>query len=273
MRKNTHMDKGIVMLNIERLDYILNELQSKRAVSVDCLAKKYFVSKSTIRRDLSQLEREGYIRRTYGGAVLSDQQNNETPFDVRKMENHLSKDIIGSLAARLVKDDMFICLDSSTTAMNLVRYLKSKNNLRVITTSAQTALNCLDMLNAQIYCTGGWMHSYTRGFIGEAARQRITNFNTDILFFSSRSVSLEAGITDINEEEIALRQEVLKKCKKAVFLCDKTKLNQTSSTFVCEFNQIDYFITDEKPDDNWIEALKNAKVNLIYPGHSVTGQH
>ena len=58
------------MLNIERADYILQELRTRKAVYVNDLAKRYYVSPSTIRRDLNVLEKEGLVRRTYGGAML-----------------------------------------------------------------------------------------------------------------------------------------------------------------------------------------------------------
>lgn len=173
------------MLNVERLDYIIKELQKEKAVYVEKLAKKFFTSEATIRRDLSRLEKEGYLHRTHGGAVIADPSSHELPYAIRG--NHSAKDVIGALAANMVKDDMFLFMDASSTAMHMVKYLAARSNLRIVTTSAQTALQCLDTLNAHIYCTGGWIHSYSRGFIGEDARERIASFNTDIAFFSARA--------------------------------------------------------------------------------------
>jgi DeoR/GlpR family transcriptional regulator of sugar metabolism len=254
------------MLNIERLDYIIKELKENNIVYVDQLASKHYVSKSTIRRDLTHLENEGLIRRAYGGAVLSNQVNNESPFFMRKNENHLAKDTIASIAARFVKDDMFISLDSSSTAMHIVKYLLPKNNLRIITTSAQTALNCLDTINAQVYCTGGWMHAYSRGSIGEAARQSIDGFYTNLLFFSARAISMEHGIMDINEEEIVLRKWMLKQCKNSILLCDSSKFDQVSFKRVCDFSDINYIITEKRPDEKWLNFFEQVNVRVIYPG-------
>ena len=176
------------MLNIERVDYILQELRERKAVYVNQLAEKYYVSPSTIRRDLSELEKKGLIRRTYGGAVLIEHPSTEIPFFVRQNENRNAKDLICELAADLVLEDQFIFLDATSSAAYMVRHLQGKANLKILTTSAQIALDCLDQLpTAQIYCTGGWMSSFSRGFIGETARQRIAEFRTDLLFFSARS--------------------------------------------------------------------------------------
>ena len=253
------------MLNIERLDYIMNELQEKKSVYVSDLAKKYYVSPSTIRRDLDQLEKEGVVRRTYGGCVLIERQSSEIPFQFRINEQLTEKDIIASLAAKLVQDGMFIFLDSTSTTSHLVKFLAEHRNLKILTTSAQIALDCLDHLPAQIYCTGGWMSTYSRGFYGESARSRIEEFYTDFSFFSVRGISFERGIADVNEDDVFMKQTILKNCRKSVLLCDHTKFGLTSYRTVCDFSKIDYLITDKQPEDAWMELLEKNHVTVIYP--------
>lgn len=259
------------MLNVERLNYVIKELQQQRAVYVKQLAKKFYVSESTIRRDLTQLEKEGYLRRTCGGAVISDQKNNETPFAIRKIEKHTEKDSMGALAAQLVKDDMFILLDSSSTVLHMLKYLTGKNNLRIVTTSAQVALNFVGMPNAQVYCSGGWMNSYSGGFYGETAKQSIEGYITDIMFISARAISIEHGVTDISEEETEIRHTMLKKTKKVVLLCDSSKFDQESFKLVCELDKIDFLVTEVKPDERWMEALRKAGVKVLYPSARANG--
>src|SRR5690554_5344926 len=134
----------------------------------------------------------------------------------------------------------------------MVRHLKNKSNLKLLTNSAEIALNSLDKLpSAQVYCTGGWMSTFSRGFIGETARQRIAEFHTDLLFFSARSISLEDGITDVNEEDVYLKKQMLKGARSAVFLCGSSKFDKRSYRAVCDIGDIDYLITDKPPSDQW----------------------
>lgn len=264
-RRNEHQEAA-KMLNIERLDYIMAELKEKKAVYVNQLAEKYYVSPSTIRRDLDILEKKGLIRRTYGGAVLIEHPSSEIPYFIRRSENQGAKDIICELAADLVREDQFVFLDSTSSAAFMVRHLQGKANLKILTNSAQIALDCLDKLpSAQIFCTGGWMSSFSRGFVGETARQRIAEFHTDILFFSARSISLEDGITDVNEEDIYLKQQMIKGTRKSVFLCDHTKFDRTSYRLVCEIGDIDCLVTNQRPSDLWLSRLESAGVEVIYP--------
>lgn len=253
-------------MNLERIDYILQELRQKKAVYVKQLAEKYFVSPSTIRRDLTALEKKGLIRRTYGGAVLKEHPSSEIPYFIRKSENQVAKDIIAELAADLVIADQFIFLDPTSSAAYMVRHLHDKASLKILTNSAQIALDCLDKLpSAQVFCTGGWMNSFSRGFTGETARQRIAEFHTDLLFFSARSVSLKKGITDVNEEDIYLKQEMLKGARKSVFLCDNSKFDKVSYRTVCDIDKIDYLVTNQRPSDLWLNRLESLGVEVIYP--------
>ena len=63
------------------------------------------------------------------------------------------------------------------------------------------------------------MSSFSRGFMGEVARQRIADFRPGLLFFSARSISLEDGITDVNEEDVYMKQQMLSSCRESAFLC------------------------------------------------------
>lgn len=164
------------MLNIQRLDYILKELRDKKTVYVADLAERYYVSPSTIRRDLASLEREGIVRRIYGGAVLIERDTSEIPYLIRQNERQQEKDTLCALAAELVQDDMMIYLDHTSTAVNMVKFLVSKKNLKILTTSLQAAASCLDSLSASVYCTGGWLNPKLRGFTSEAARRQLACF-------------------------------------------------------------------------------------------------
>lgn len=258
------------MLNIERTDSIMKELRLKKAVLVNQLAKQYGVSPSTIRRDFAELEEQGLLRRTYGGAMLIEPQATiEIPYTLRTFENKAEKNIIGRLAARLVKDDMHISMDCTSTVAHMVRFLQKKTNLKILTNSAQLALDCLDTLpGAQITCTGGSLSTFARGFTGEAARQRVADFICDVLFFSARSLSMEAGVTDVNEEDVCIKKQMLTCARKAVFLCDSSKFDRVSYRVFCGLTEIDCLVTNEKPSDAWLEALQKANVKVIYPKDS-----
>ena len=123
-------------MGIDRVELIREELKTKKVVYVHHLADKLYVSRSTIRRDLAQLEQEGLVRRFYGGAKLIEHPSNEIPFFMRKERNRAAKEIIAGLATDLVTDNQFVALDTTSTVAYLPRYLKDKENLKILTNNA-----------------------------------------------------------------------------------------------------------------------------------------
>lgn len=255
------------MLHIERMEDIIAELREKKTVRVSELAGMFFISESTARRYLAELERAGVVHRTYGGAVLINNPNSESGFQMRTQELVPEKDKIAQAASRLVRDGQFIMLDSTTTASRMVRYLGGYANLRVITTSAETALACLDTLNdAQVICTGGTMHAFSRGCYGDIACASIAMYRPDLLFFSARGADIGAGITDVNGEVAQLKRTMLKSARCRVLLADFSKLDKISYCVVDALEAVDCLITDRQPPPAWERALEKAGVRLLYPG-------
>ena len=109
------------MLAIERRNAILAKLSIEGKVVVSDLAAEYEVTEETIRRDLEKLDRDGLARKTYGGAVKIESFNIDLPFQVRKQSNVESKQKIAAAVGSMIKDGDYIMLDSSTTALYVIK--------------------------------------------------------------------------------------------------------------------------------------------------------
>ncbi len=72
-----------MVLMDERREQILEDALKKGSVTVHDLANKYSVTYETIRKDLAQLEKQGLLIKSHGGAVLK-QKTVENPFNVRQ---------------------------------------------------------------------------------------------------------------------------------------------------------------------------------------------
>lgn len=107
--------------------------------SIDFLCKKMFASRSTLRRDLIQMEEEGIIRRHHGGVALIAASATENPVMMRKLENPDKKSMIAKHCRNYIHDNMVIFLDSSSTVSYLCPFLKACKNLTVITNGLNVA--------------------------------------------------------------------------------------------------------------------------------------
>ena len=107
------------MLAIERKNEILAILQKEQRVLVSELSKRYDVTDETIRRDLEKLEIEGFVKRTYGGAVLNKNKNVDMPLRIREKTNRDEKQIIAGLVAGLVEEGDLIAIDIPARTITL----------------------------------------------------------------------------------------------------------------------------------------------------------
>src|SRR5712664_178903 len=88
----------------QRAQEILQELLRSGKVAVDDLAQNLKVSAATIRRDLTELERRGLLRRNHGGAVsiepgLYEPFRNVSSFQEQEQQLTAEKRRIGLAAA------------------------------------------------------------------------------------------------------------------------------------------------------------------------------
>ena len=247
------------MLDIERRAQIMEILKENNSMSVVRLSKQLYTSEATIRRDLTKLENEGLVKRTYGGVVLIEGLKTEIPLSMREREQQESKNLIGKVAASLVRDGSIIILDSSSTTSNMVRHLAGKNNLSILTNGAKTAVMLGEGCHANIYCTGGKLRRNSLSFIGEEARAFIARYHVDTMFFSCRGLVFEDGLFDSSTEEAELRRAMIKSAKKRVLLCDSTKIGKHSFQRICNIQEINTIITNAQINTETIQALQEKK--------------
>ena len=232
------------MLETERLEEILTHLRQRHTTTVAALAKRLYVSEATIRRDLTELERQGLVKRVYGGAVLVQSTQAEVPMMQRAHQNSRSKAQIAAMAVKHLQNGQTIFLDASSTVMHLVKHLDSVQSLTIITNGVKTAIELQSLNQHTVYCTGGRMLHNSSAYVGAYAEDFIRNFNADVFFFSSRGVSESGLITDSSCDENHIRRVMFDHSRKHIFLCDQSKIGHAYSYNLCPLQQVDEFITN-----------------------------
>ena len=252
------------MLTLERQNQIMIILKEKKSASVDDLSKMLFIGPATIRRDLDLLQKQNLIKRTYGGAVLLEGLNIEIPLYVRENEQALEKETIGEKAASLVHDGDTLILDSSSTTYSMIHFLKSKQDLTVITNGVKTTIALGEILHTKVYCISGRLRENSLSLVGEQSKKFISNYQVETLFFSCRGITREVGAMDSSDDEAELRKEMIKISKRVVLLCDSSKFDKTAFYKVCELDKIDYIITDKQPNEEWMAYFEQHGIESIY---------
>lgn len=256
------------MLAIERRNEILEKLQTDRRVVVSELSQLYDVSEETIRRDLEKLVNDGYAIKSYGGAVINENINIELPFNIRKNRNILGKQHIAELVADLVKDGDSLMLDASTTAVYIAKALqeKGRKNLTIITNSIEIIIELFDIQDWTVLSTGGVSREGSFALVGPQTDRMLTCYHVDKAIISCKGIDISAGFTDSDDLHANNKRTMLAAAKEKILAIDSSKFDRVAFTEIGTLDDLTAVITDEKPEEKWLQVFKDSDVQCIYPG-------
>ena len=237
------------MLQIERFKQIRALLENTPTLRIGQISKVLYVSEATVRRDVDAMEKSGLLKRVYGGVTLNKE---DMPLTLRSFQNAEKKDEIGKKAAQLVKDGQTIFIDSSSTALHMLPYIKHKKDVTIISNS-QKIIDSLAFTDNKLILTGGELIPQNLAYVGEVACRSLDMYRPELVFFSSQGIDDRGEITDVSQTETALRRAAIKRGVKVIFLCDSSKAGRIYPHHVCYKSEIAEIITDS---DFPLEYLK-----------------
>lgn len=250
------------MLKEERYDKILSILEEEQYVSANKLSKMLFVSLPTVRRDLSELAKRNQIIRSHGGAKKIQSEHTVAPLNFRKTVNATEKRALCKAAARLVKDNDIIFIDSSTTLLQMADFLGEKKDITVITNGIELAC-ALVKKGIKTFCTGGEIFSNSLAHFGSFAEDFIRRFNIDTLFFSCHGVNENGILTDPSLPETQIRRVAINQSKKTVFLCDESKFSLSTPYNLVPISTLDTVITNTDTVYKYFEEVNKNKIIIV----------
>ncbi|MCF8020043.1 MAG: DeoR/GlpR family DNA-binding transcription regulator [Vallitaleaceae bacterium] len=248
----------------DRFETIRQILINDKKVMVADLSEVFQVTEETIRRDLEKMEDEGFLTRTYGGAILNEVSNTENiHFYKRSQKNLKEKQIIANKALPIIKETSTMSVDSASTSIELVKLLKDRKDLTILTNSI-AVLQELELSDVRVVSIGGEFNKNSLSLQGQLAKDNIKKYHVDIIVMSCKGLDMEAGVLDSNESEAEIKKAMISQASEVALLVDSSKFDQKAFVKLVEFKYVDYVITDKKPDTKWIELFEKNNIKIIY---------
>lgn len=247
------------MLAITRRKVIKELLQEHKSVTITDLASRMDVTKETIRRDLRAMEKDGELIRTHGGAYILEGVQNDIDISTRQVLKTTEKEILAEKCDALIQSGDIIYLDNSTTAWFIARKIANRK-LTVLTSSLEIANILQNSATIRLFLIGGEFSRKTMSFVGDSAIRNLQNYFLDKAFISCRSVSMEFGVTDTNDNDALLHKIALLHAKQTFLVIDHSKLNNASFSHVAFLNQLHGIILDKEFSAEWKECLQKNHV-------------
>lgn len=247
----------------ERRQTILAHLSIEGKVQVHALAGLFNVSTETIRRDLDRLEKEGRLRKVYGGAVQTRSEWIEPTFLKRSEMFRSEKQAIGKMAASLVKDGETVILDNGTTTLEIMRQLRDRAHVTVITNSVPILTCALEEFQGKIIFAGGEVNMDYQAATGTITHQLLDQFKVNKAFISAGGISLSDEITEYNLDEALLSRKMMQRTEESILVADHSKFGVTTFAQIAPIEQISMIVTDSACSGEWIDALNQLDVEVL----------
>ncbi len=252
------------MLAMDRRNVILDRVQQLSSVRVGDLAEEFNVTEETIRRDLEKLEEEGYVTRTYGGAVLAQTGTADLSINVRETQNVEGKRRIAMKVAEMIEDGDTLMVDSSTTAMFCVRNLRGKNNITMITNSVRIPQEVATQENITIIVTGGTLRPGIMSLVGNVTEEGLKHYYVNKAIIGCKAMDLSEGTFEPHEQEAVIKRTMRANSRNVILVADHTKFGKRSFVRTLAISDIDVLVTDEPLPENYGRLLESAGVKVVY---------
>ncbi|MGV8026277.1 MAG: DeoR/GlpR family DNA-binding transcription regulator [Anaerolineaceae bacterium] len=252
------------MLSEERRAVLINQLREDGYIQAAEIAAELNVSSATIRRDLVQLQEEGYCTRTRGGAVRSSQSTTlEPPYELKKQKYVIEKEKIAREAVKLIENGDTLILDSGSTTYALARLLTEKQRLTVVTNDLQIAILLAANSKIHLICTGGIARPHVFTLQGTEVVDFIQTLRVDKTFLGADAIHADGSIGNVNIEEVAIKRSMIKAGSSVILLVDSSKFFVKGFAEVGTLADVNMVITDENCPEKMKATIKEFSAKLI----------
>ena len=243
-----------------RTNRILEILTERERVEVTELAEVLGVSQVTMRKDLTELERRGLIRREHGFAVLRSADNVEG----RLAYHYEEKRTIARRAAELVHDGDTIMVESGSCCALLVAELAAAGrDVTVVTNSAFIAGYVRDAASVQTVLLGGIYQKDSQVMVGPMVRSCVEGFYVDLLFAGTDGFSPRTGFTNSDQMRAQAVRDMASHAERVVLLTESEKFSRYGTVPLALGEKDLAVITDAHVSDEARSELAAAGVELV----------
>ena len=252
-------------MNTDRREAIKEMLRQKGEVKLKELEEMFpQYSTMTLRRDLKNLEDDGYIKRTRGGAVAMSRLSvaAEDIYSERTLENIAQKYAIAKKAQQFIERGRSIYLDSGTTMMLFTREMKDEY-LSVMTSGVNIAMELIKKHKPSVTLIGGQLNRNTISVSGINSAMFLKEVNIDIAFMAASGFSMENGFTSGTYTECDIKREVINRARQVIMLMDSRKIDKIMPFTFAVMEDIDVLISDGELDEVIRREANRKGVEII----------
>jgi DeoR family fructose operon transcriptional repressor len=235
-------------------------LDASEFVDLSTLCQELDASESSVRRDLIALEREGVLKRVYGGAMAMQTRDHELDFDWQSARMSAEKRRIGVLAASLVEDGQTVLLDGGSTVAEVARELATRS-LHVITNSLPIAAIFNESRQIEVTLTGGYLYPRLRATLGPLCEQMLAGVAADVLIMGVGGITAQ-GFSNTNTLVVGPELKMIAASRKVIVVADHSKFGRGAVIHLAPLEAAQVVVSDAALEPEFGRLLSEHGVEL-----------
>lgn len=244
-----------------RRNKILEQLRTEGKVSVSRLAVELGATPVTIRNDLTALERDGYLVRMQGGAVISHRSDSQLTGSMTD-EAFLQKQALAQQVAAMVVDGETLFFNSGTTTLHIARALKEKKYLNIVTNSLAIAMELGNTPTFNVLLLGGEINASYGFTAGGDTQEQLSKYRANWAILSVDGVSAEGGVTTCRPEEAIIDRLMMANARKRLIAATGNKIGIAGFSRICDCDESIQLITDSSCPKGALAELQERGVRI-----------
>ncbi|MFT8323094.1 MAG: DeoR/GlpR family DNA-binding transcription regulator [Bacillus sp. (in: firmicutes)] len=248
------------MLTPERHHLILQLIKEKHTVKLQELVDRTSTSESTIRRDLTLLEHEGFLKRVHGGASRLQGKRTEPSMIEKSLKNLQEKKQIANYAASLIEDGDSIYLDAGSTVTEMIPFLEKKDI--VVVTNGLMHLQPLLEKGISTYILGGYVKEKTNAIVGRGSLVSLNNYRFDKCFLGVNGIHPKSGYTTPDQEEAMVKELAMELSREAFVIADDSKFSEVYFSKIADLNEA-VIITNYLDEEISEKYLRKTSIKVV----------
>jgi DeoR family fructose operon transcriptional repressor len=237
-------------------------LRSVGRIDVSDMAERLSVSTESIRKDLTELERQGLLRRVHGGAVAVEELSFE-PAVAARTEFTEEKRRIASAALAEVPHEGAVLIDAGSTTGYLAELMPADRDLAVFTSALTIALTLVTRPRLTVHTLGGRVRSRTTTEVDNWAIRALSEIRVEVAFLGTNALTAEHGLSTPDESEAAVKRLMVKAARRRILLADHSKVGRVALFKYADLSDIDLLITDTGMPDADVRRFEDVGVKVM----------
>ena len=246
----------------DRMVALLALLNEEGSLPLSQLAERLGASAATIRRDVAQLASQGLLERTHGGAGPV-RGSGEIPVRLRGSRNHEAKRRIAIHVASLIPAGKHaIGLTGGTTTAEVLRALKHRDDLTIITNSLSIGLEAADQGQARVLIAGGVLRTSSLELVGSLAEATMKLVNIATAVVGADGMSIDGGLTTHDEIEARTNYLMIERAQRVIAAVDSSKIGTVTLAKMVDLAEVQVFVTDSRAKQADLDRLRATGIEV-----------